>query len=68
MNFTGNFYDFSQEAYSINTIQNVDNLYDIYNLLKVSLPSYSLEVVGALLPILLLFLIFLATITGNMTV
>ena len=58
MNFTGNFYDFSQEAYSINTIQNVDNLYDIYNLLKVSLPSYSLEVVGALLPILLLFLIF----------
>lgn len=56
--FTGNFYDFSQEAYSINTIQNVDNLFDIYNLLKGSLPSYSLEVAGALLPILLLFLIF----------
>ena len=42
----------------IKNIKTVDNLFDIYNLLKGSLPSYSLEVAGALLPILLLFLIF----------
>lgn len=54
----GKFYNLSQEAYSINTIQNVSSLAEIYNLLKESLPSYCLEVAKALLPILLLFLIF----------
>lgn len=54
----GKFYNLSQETYSINAIENITNLGDIYHLLINKLPSYCLEVAVALLPILLLFLIF----------